>query len=437
MRYSSGPVRVLERISSLDVLRGTAVLGILVMNIYAFAMPFTAYSNPLAMGGTETLNLGTWFVTHIFFDQKFMTIFSILFGAGIVLMDGRAADRGAGFAPIFYRRQFWLMVMGLLHAYLIWYGDILFFYSLCGMIVFLFRKKPAKTLIIIGLLVLPVVPLLNLAGGSYMVDLQQRVVAYEEKVAAGEELDEDEQAAIDEWAEARPLMIPGPEEVEQDVAAYRGTYADAMEQRVPFVLAFHTQGFLYFGLWRIGALMLLGMALMKLGVLSANRSAGFYRRMMLAGYGVGLPLTIFSSFNMHAHDWQPLWVFRIGFLPNYIGSILVAFGHMAVVMLIVKSGAFANITARFAAVGRMALTNYLLHSVVMTTLFYGHGLGLYTEIPRMQQMVFVAGMLLVQLIVSPWWLARYRFGPVEWLWRSLTYWRRQPFRSSAGAARER
>ena len=428
MRYSSEPVRNRERLSSLDILRGIAVLGILVMNIYAFAMPFAAYTSPLPMGGTEPHNLGTWFVTHILFDQKFMTIFSILFGAGIVLMGGRADDRGAKFAPIFYRRQFWLMVIGLVHAYLIWFGDILFFYSVCGMIVYLFRKQSAKTLIIFSLLVLPVVPLINYASGVYVIDLQARVTSYEQKSAAGEALSEEEQAAIDEWTEMRPLMMPGAEDIEEDVEAYKGTYVDALERRAPFVAMFHTQGFLFFGLWRISALMLLGMALMKLDVLSANRSTAFYRNMMLTGYGAGLPIMLYSAWSMHTHLWEPLWAMRIGMLPNYVGSILVGLGHVAVVMLVVKSGVLARLMSRFAAVGRMALTNYLMHSVVMTTIFYGHGLGLYGEIPRMQQMLFVAGMLLVQLLVSPWWLARYRFGPVEWLWRTLTYWQWQPFR---------
>ena len=434
MRYSSEPVRSRERLSSLDILRGIAVLGILVMNIYVFAMPFAAYTNPLPMGGTEPHNIGTWFVTHIFFDQKFMTIFSMLFGAGVILMGGRAEDRGANFAPIFYRRQFWLMVIGLVHAYLIWFGDILFFYSLCGMIVYLFRKKSAKTLIIFSLFVLPIVPLINYASGEYVIDLQQRVGSYEQKAAAGEELSEDEQAAIDEWTEMLPFMLPGEEEVAKDVAAYRGNYVDALKHRAPFVAMFHTEGFLFFGLWRIGALMLLGMALMKLDVLSANRSTSFYRNMIFAGYGAGLPIMLYSAWSMNAHQWDPLWAFRIGLLPNYVGSILVAFGHIGIVMLIVKTGAMAKLMARFAAVGRMALTNYLMHSVVMTTIFYGYGLGLYGEIPRMQQMLFVAGMLFVQLIVSPWWLARYRFGPVEWLWRTLTYWQRQPFKRAPQAA---
>jgi len=137
----AGPVLGNERIVSLDALRGVAILGILVMNIYAFAMPFIAYSNPLAMGGVEAHNIGTWFFTHIFFDQKFLSIFAMLFGAGMILMTGRAEARGARYGRIFYRRQFWLLVIGALHGYLIWVGDILFNYAAMGMLVYLFRKS--------------------------------------------------------------------------------------------------------------------------------------------------------------------------------------------------------------------------------------------------------------------------------------------------------
>ena len=434
MRYSSGPVRDRERISSLDILRGIAVLGILVMNIYAFAMPMAAYSNPLAGGGTGALDMGTWFVTHLLFDQKFMSIFSMMFGAGIVLMSRRADAKEVRFAPIFYRRQFWLMLMGLLHAYFIWLGDILFFYALCGMLVYVLHRRTARTQIIVACILLPIVPLLNFGFGSYTIDLQQRASTYEERAAAGGELTEEEQAAIDEWDEMKAFVQPGPEEYAVDVAAYRGSYSDAMTARVPFVKTFHTLGFFFFGLWRIGAMMLIGMALMQLGMFDASRSMAFYRNAMLAGYGFGLPLVIVSALQMLANAWEPLWMFRVGYNLNYFGSIAMALGHVALVMLIVKSGLLSGLMSRFAAVGRMALSNYLMQSIVMTTIFYGHGLGWYDQVLRLQLMGFVAALFAVQLVLSPWWLSRYRFGPAEWLWRSLTYWERQPFRRTAQVA---
>jgi len=422
------PVSNSERLISLDVLRGVAVLGILVMNIYAFAMPFIAYSNPLAMGGLEPSNIGTWFFTHILFDQKFMSIFSMLFGAGIILMGERAEAKGVDFARISFRRQFWLLVLALIHAYLIWFGDILFFYAVVGMIVYVFRKKSPTTLIIVACLLLPVTLLFSFAGGTYMQDLKVRAEALAMQQAAGEALSEEDQATIDEWAEERSFLVPGPEEFDKELNAYSGGYVDNLRHRVPFVWSFQVQGLPFFILWRVGGMMLIGMALMKLGILSAQESVRLYRNLMIAGYAVGLPLTTFSAVNAYWHAFEPLYMLRVGMIPNYVGSIFVALGHIGLVMLIVRTGALRSLMVRFAAVGRMALTNYLMHSIVMTTIFYGYGFGLYGTVPRFWQLWFAVGLVAFQLALSPWWLMRYRFGPVEWLWRSLTYGQRQAMR---------
>jgi uncharacterized protein len=183
-----------------------------------------------------------------------------------------------------------------------------------------------------------------------------------------------------------------------------------------------------YGIWRIGALMLIGMALMKLGVFTAERSSAFYTRLMLVGYACGLPLTVFSAFNLYAHDFDQMYAMRYGGIANYVGSILVALGHIGLVMWLTRTGRLQRLLDRFAAVGRMALSNYLAHSLILTTMFYGYGLGLYGGVPRAAQMLFVAAVVGLQLWWSPWWLARYRFGPAEWLWRSLTYWKKQPLR---------
>ena len=428
------PIAANERFVSIDVLRGVAVLGILVMNIYAFAMPFIAYNNPLALGGLEPHNLGTWFFTHILFDQKFLSIFAMLFGAGLVIMSTRAESRGTKLGRIYYRRQFWLLLIGAIHGYFIWMGDILFLYAAIGMLVYLFRNREPRTLIIVAVLILPVALLLGYGNAKRVDAMIVEVAEIEELQASGNELDDEQKETLEDWEESRQFMAPTDEDMQADLDAYRGGYLEIVEHRAPIVLMMQVFVTLFFGMSRVGALMMIGMAMMKLGVFSGERSVSFYRKMMLAGYVIGLPLTIFSASDMYAHQFDPLYVMRVGGIANYWGSVIVAFGHIGLVMLVVKTGALQKIMARFAAVGRMALTNYLMHSVILTTVFYGYGFSLYGSIPRFWQMGFVVAVIALQLMLSPWWLSRYRFGPVEWLWRSLTYWKRQPFRQQESVA---
>jgi len=424
---SVGPITGAERIASLDVLRGVAILGILVMNIYAFAMPFPlAYNNPLLMGGTDALNMGVWFTTHILFDQKFLSIFAMLFGAGIILMTHRAEEKGARYGRTFFRRQFWLLILGALHAYFIWVGDILFIYAAVGMLAYLFRKRRPLTLIVIACLLLPVTLLLDYAIGFQMEKAQTVVAEVTALEEAGEVLSDEQKKILSNWEEQRAYMSPDAEAIQKIVVIHQGSYAEITAYRMPVAIGTQIFGLISFGLWRITALMLIGMALIKTGVLSAERSTSFYRKMMLLCYGIGLSLTVFSAIDLHAHGFNPTYVYQMGGLPNYFGSIIVGLGHIALVMLLIKTGFVQGLLQRFAAVGRMALTNYLMHSVILTTVFYGYGLGLYGEVPRFGQMGFVAAVIALQLVLSPWWLARYRFGPVEWLWRSLTYWQMQP-----------
>jgi len=319
-------------------------------------------------------------------------------------------------------------LIGAFHGYLIWFGDILFHYALMGMFIYLFRKMQPRTLIIIAICMLPVALVFSYGGAMYMHSMQGQMVEIEELLAAGEELTEEQAIAKTDWGEMQPFMAPTDEDLQNDLEIGRGGYVGILTNRIPFVMSMQIQSTYAFMLWRVGGLMLLGMALMKLGILSGERDTGVYRKMMLIGYGIGLPIAVFSAYDLYAHEFKSLYVFQVGMIPNYVASILVALGHIGAVMLMVKANVWANLMARFSAVGRMALTNYLLHSIVLTTIFYGYGFRLYGEIPRLAQMAFVAVVIGLQLCLSPMWLARYRFGPVEWLWRSLTYWQRQPMR---------
>ena len=192
-----------------------------------------------------------------------------------------------------------------------------------------------------------------------------------------------------------------------------------------------TMGFLFFIFWRAGGLMLIGMALYRWGVFSARRSNGFYLGLLALGVLVGLPLCLLGVQAGWSVDWNPIKVkFMTGQL-NYWGSIFVAWGWVALIMLLVRSGMLQWLQYGLASVGRMALSNYLLQSILCTLIFYGHGLGLFGTWDRTEQMLLVLVVTIGQLIWSPLWIGAFRFGPAEWLWRTLTYWQLQPMRRTS------
>ncbi|MGD8537350.1 MAG: DUF418 domain-containing protein [Candidatus Aminicenantes bacterium] len=400
-----GPTTIKDRILSLDVLRGIAILGILIMNIQGYSMIQAAYLNPAAYGDLSGINKWVWILSHIFADQKFMTIFSIMYGAGIVLLTSRAAASKRSVAGLHFRRTFWLLIIGLIHAYLMWHGDILVPYALCAIPAFLFRKLKPKTLVIFGMILILIASLIYLAFGLSM-----------------------PQWPIEAKDNVMSFWNPNAEATNSEIEAYRGGWTEQMTHRVPSSIAFHTFVFLIWTGWRVGGLMLIGMALFKWGILSAERSKRLYQRLITIGLPVGWTLVIMGIIQNFSHGWSLEYSMYLGWQFNYWGSLFVSMAYIGIIMLICLSNTKTKLLQSFAAVGRMALSNYLLQTVICTTIFYGHGLGFFGRLDRWQQILIIPAIWIFQLIVSPIWLRHFRFGPVEWLWRSLTYLKLQPFR---------
>lgn len=404
----TAPVEAGERIVAIDVLRGFAVLGILLINVQSFSMVLAAYNNPAANDKLAGAGYWVWAASYLLGDQKFMTIFSILFGAGIVLMTGRAAARGARAGFLHLRRQINLLLIGMAHAYLIWYGDILVAYALCGIVLYLFRNRSPRTLLIVGMIVFSMSSGLSLMAGLSLPYWEPAQV----------------EANRAQWA-------PAQEVIDEEIAHYRGGFTEQMQSRVPETVMMQSFVFFWWTLWRAGGLMLVGMALFRLGVLSAERDAAFYRRMALIGLPVGYALVGYGIYSSTVDGFSMEYTMFLGSQFNYWGSLLVSLGYIGVVMLAVQSGWLPSLQARLAATGRMALTNYLAQSLIATFIFYGHGLGMYERTTRPAQVLIVVAIWALQLLWSPWWLQRFRFGPFEWLWRSMTYLRLQPLRRDA------
>lgn len=403
------PTPLTNRIESLDVLRGFAVLGILVMNIQTFAMVGAAYMNPTAFGDLSGANMAVWLASHVLADQKFMSIFSMLFGAGIVLMAGRSKIAGRSGAWLHYRRMFWLLLFGLAHAYLLWYGDILVTYALAGCVAYLLHKLRPGWLLALGLAAVAIPSLLFGVCGV--------TAPY---------------WPADALAEVTKDWQPNSLEVQKELATYQGGWLGQVANRAPDALMFQTVVFLCWTGWRAGGLMLVGMALLKWGVLSAQKTERDYAAMALLGALVGVPLILLGvHFNFKA-GWTAAYSLFLGSQWNYWGSLALAIGYIGLIMLIERSRRLARVRAVFADVGRMALTNYLLQTLICTTLFYGHGLGWFGRTERWQQALVVLAVWCVQICFTRAWLKRHSQGPFERVWRALTYW---TFKSSTSALR--
>lgn len=394
------PLAPAERIHSIDLLRGIAVLGILIMNIQSFAMPGAAYLNPMAYGDMTGINKWIWILSHVLASEKFMSIFSMLFGASILLFTGKAREKGRREGPLHYRRMLWLFVFGMIHAYLIWYGDILVAYSLCGMLAFVFRKKSPQRLIGISAIFF-IIPVLFYTMSFF---------------------------SIPYWPEesVNQTMLswkPQADAILKEVAAMQGNWMQQMEYRVPGSIFMQTGLFLMETFWRVMSMMLLGMALYKWGILIAQRTKQFYTRLVFWGLIPGLMLSGLGVWLNFKQDWaMETGMFLFGHF-NYLGSVGVALGYIGIIMLISQSGRWTRLKSWFQPVGRMAFSNYILQSIICTLLFYGHGLGLYGEMERKFQILAVFGVWILVIVFSVIWLRIYRFGPLERLWRSLTYWR--------------
>jgi uncharacterized protein len=427
---SVAPVTKAARVESLDILRGVAVFGILMMNITAFGLLFAAYDNPLVEGGATGINLTVYKVISVGFEGTMRGIFSLLFGAGIVLLTERMEQAGAGImaAEVHFRRMLWMMLAGVIHwALLLWTGEILFAYSLCGLVLFSFRKLRPRVLLGIAAAMLVFATAMSVGGYYGAAETQAKAAAAESAKASGATLTAVQEKAVEDWQKEVAHTQPKPETIAKQRDWHSGSYLNAVSGQLPFSFKFQWVGLPFFFLFDMVPFMLIGMGLLKLGVLGAERPLRFYLAMLAGGYAVGIPLGIYELGLVLDANFA-----RLSFIEasaTYeISRLAMVVGHLGLLLAAIKAGLFKALQRALAAVGQMALTNYLMQTVICTFLFYGFGMGLYGKLERHELYYVVVAVWLVELVWSPLWLARFRFGPFEWLWRSLTYWQKQPMK---------
>jgi uncharacterized protein len=422
------PTKREERINSLDALRGVALLGILPANVLVFGMNLAAGNNPTVAGGATGLNLASWALFRILIEGKMRCLFSMVFGASVILLTARLEERSADLAAdIYYRRNLWLLLFGLAHAFLLFWGDILYPYALCALILFPFRKLPATKLLIIGGLFIAFKAGWFAVEAFHQVSLRELAAAGDAAAKAGRKPSEEEVEAKKELEAQRTRRNPSSEELQKEARMWQGNAVEVVRTRVKAAAAWHALPYYDPANCDIWSMMFIGMGLFKLGVFSAARSYGLYARIVLIGCLIGIPLNSYFAWLAWKSGFDRVTT-AFTAIAYDIERLPVALAAMALLMIVCKAGVLPWLTTRLAAIGQTALSNYVLQSVVCAFVFTGYGFGLYGRLERYQLYYVVAGCWAVSLAASLMWLQYFRFGPLEWCWRSLTYWQKQPMR---------
>lgn len=406
-----------QRITSIDTVRGVAVLGILVMNVIGMAFAGAAYLNPMYTGGAEPMNIGLWAAAYITIDGKMRALFAMLFGASLLLMAEGGLPQDATRRHV--ARMAVLFVLGLLHGSLLWSGDILLPFALAGLAIWPFRNLPVSRLFLAGVVALGLQAAINLMFGMQAMRME-----------AAAALPGAPAEVIEAWNSLRGATFTDPEDVAREITMYRGSLADILAIRHEAVMFARLFLLPFEFLIEAVGLMFIGMGLYRLGWWQGTRDARSYRRLAIRLIPAGWALGALLAVAFHQAGFEAA-AFYITDAARILVAPALAIGYAAAVIALVKSGALPRLVARLAACGRMALSNYLLASILTNLVFTGIGLGLYGTLSRAGAYVVVLAIWALQLAWSKPWLERFRYGPFEWLWRSLARFQRQPMQPPA------
>ena len=406
------PVQQADRIQIVDILRGFALFGILLVNMGLFSHPFQSILVPADPTAPWYDRAAEWLI-HFLAEGKFYAMFSLLFGLGMVLLMERIEARGRRFVPLYMRRLLALLLIGLVHAFLIWPGDILIIYALLGFPLILFRKARPRTLLIWAAILIAL-PLLFMAASAGLMTLGRSVP--------------EGAAQIDQvFAEVEAGY-------RADIVRANQVYADGnflaiTAQRVYDYGSMGITSFFVLG-FNVLAMFLVGAYFGKRRIfndLAAHRP--LFRKLLVVGLIIGLAgNALYATWIMSAARFEPTPALALATAAQGIGAPLLSLAYISAICLLALRPAWLRILQVLAPVGQMALTNYLLESIIATLIFYGYGLGLFGQVGPALGMVLTVVIYLLLIPFSHWWMKRFRYGPAEWLWRSMTYLKLQPIK---------
>lgn len=383
----------LPRIPFLDMLRGIAVLGILVMNIQGFAQVELAYINPYVLDALSPLEQWLHAFGYLFIEQKFVSLFSMMFGISTWIVATNAHSAGSSPTSVHLRRNLGLLIIGLVHAYLIWSGDILVSYAVTALLLTPALHWSIQRQIKIGLLFFAI-PLI-------FSQLQFWLFSAEERA---------------EW------FAYTPEQLEAEIAAYRGGWLETLPWRLATSRDIHLLGLPFVLVWFVGGWMLTGMALFRIGIARAMFRPKIYWVWSIAWLIPGLILTQLGYLYQAHHQFELHTVALGRDTLAYLGALMMTNAYLGFAVLFYRSRLWPKLVRALEAIGRMALTNYLTQSLVATFLFHGFGLGWFERLSLVELVPVTLGIWAVNLMFSVLWLRYFRQGPMEWAWRHLTQW---------------
>jgi uncharacterized protein len=396
-----------NRIDALDFLRGLAVMGILLANIVSFALPSAALLNPFTVGTDGPADLATWLFGFLLVDGKFRALFALMFGASILLVMESAELSGRDGFHAHRRRMLWLLPIGIAHFILLWSGDILVPLAIGGLIATYFVRLETLSLIKLALAFL---------GMQWAINIAVEIAPFWLRSAA---MSPDAGAqVIAHWREfADALGYPGSKTVAAETAQYLSGYGPIVGERLN-EFGMSLVSMLLYALPETLAFMALGMAMLKGGFLAGQWTSDQYRATWKRAYLVGLvPIAAFGAWILIGRD--PLVAEASGFAWTVPFRLPLAAAHAALAMDLAIRFPEARLVAAVRAIGRLALSNYLLTSLLMTTLFYGYGAGLFAQFGRLDLLLIVLAAWALMLLWSSLWRQRFRQGPAEWLWRRV------------------
>ncbi len=406
------PVQQTERVQIVDILRGFALFGILFVNMIIFSHPIQAIVLPADPSLPWVDRAALWLI-HALGEGKFYALFSMLFGLGLTLLMGRVEGRGGKFVPLYLRRLLVLLGFGLVHAFLVWMGDILILYALLGLLLVLFRKAKPRTLLIWSVILIAI-PIVFNAAITGLVSLANSIPEAALQI---------EQS----FAEAEASFVTDLQRAYQVYA--NGNFAEITAQRASDYFIMGLAGFAVMG-FNVMAMFLLGVYFGKREIfknLEANR--GLFRSLLAWGLVVGLGGNLlYATLVMPISRVYQSGTLLLATTAQAVGAPLLMLGYVSALCLLALHPVWGKRISVLAPVGQMALTNYLTQSLVCTLIFYGYGLGLFGQVGHAAGIGLTIVIYLLQIPISHWWMKRFYYGPAEWLWRSLTYGKFQPMK---------